>query len=312
MSTIWFTRDQALAWVTWRDEESVARVGPKGDVSYRALARRRELYAPADAVGSEIDRDAKGGSVICPTLEAATEKRAGIEFTAEGYDLDQYLLKASVGRHSLRALVRYDQPVEAAIAALRNDLLARYLQFRRHRRRQKQEEAARETEAAAPSRRGYPPRFGSPDDLYQACADGRVKAHGRFDGGRMQLIPPTEWACGKLPQRWTEIVFKVGELRRKFPAAPCNTLAMPGNELRQAPERAIHEAITAAYDQAGAAGEKPPNLKEIVAPAQAILRVQGYKASGRQIQNLAGADQHNNRRRKPGATLASEKRRLQP
>jgi hypothetical protein len=83
-------------------------------------------------------------------------------------------------------------------------------------------------------------------------------------------------------------------------------------ERRQAPEREIQKAITAAYDRAGAAGEKPPNLREIAPPVQAILRAQGYEASGRQIQENARGDPHNNRRRKPGKTVASERRRKQP
>jgi hypothetical protein len=78
--------------------------------------------------------------------------------------------------------------------------------------------------------------------------------------------------------------------------------------LRKAPNREIHKAITAAYDQADAAGEKPPNLREIVPPVQAILRAQGYEASGRQIQESARGDPHNSRRRKAGKTVASERR----
>jgi hypothetical protein len=86
--------------------------------------------------------------------------------------------------------------------------------------------------------------------------------------------------------------------------------AVPGaaaDELRPAPHREIHKAITAAYDQAEAADEKPPNLREIVPLVQAILRAGGYEASGRRIQENAGDDRHNNRRRKPGKTVASER-----
>ena len=46
MSTIWGTHDQALAWAIWRDEESVTRVGPGGDIGFRALARIRVFYPP--------------------------------------------------------------------------------------------------------------------------------------------------------------------------------------------------------------------------------------------------------------------------
>ena len=79
--------------------------------------------------------------------------------------------------------------------------------------------------------------------------------------------------------------------------------------LRAAPDPAIHKAITAAYDNAETASAKPPNLREIIEPVQAILREQGYKASGSRIQELADAPQHQGRRRRPGKTVASEVRR---
>jgi hypothetical protein len=91
--------------------------------------------------------------------------------------------------------------------------------------------------------------------------------------------------------------------------------AVPGaaaDELRPAPAREIHKAIAAAYDRAEAADEKPPNLREIVPLVQAILRAGGYDASGRRIQENAGDDRHNNRRRKPGKTVASERSGKQP
>jgi hypothetical protein len=81
--------------------------------------------------------------------------------------------------------------------------------------------------------------------------------------------------------------------------------------LRQAPELAINNAIEEVYNSAESTGEKPPNLKEIVAPVQATLRNQGFKASSRQIQCLAGADVFKKRRRKRGPTVTSESRRLQ-
>lgn len=79
--------------------------------------------------------------------------------------------------------------------------------------------------------------------------------------------------------------------------------------LRSAPEPEIHKAIKAAYDNAETASAKPPNLREIIKPVQAILCDQGYKASGSQIQKLAEAPQHQSRRRQAGKTVASEMRR---
>ncbi len=77
---------------------------------------------------------------------------------------------------------------------------------------------------------------------------------------------------------------------------------------RPAPRGPIHEAIEEAYGAAAAVGEKPPNVREIVAPVQAILRKAGYYASGIHIQQLASDVRHSGRRRKPGRTVASEER----
>jgi hypothetical protein len=82
-----------------------------------------------------------------------------------------------------------------------------------------------------------------------------------------------------------------------------------GATLKAAPDPEIHKSITTAYDSAEVASEKPPNLREIIEPVQGILSDLGYKASGSQIQKLAGAPQHQARRRLPGKTVASEKRR---
>jgi hypothetical protein len=78
-------------------------------------------------------------------------------------------------------------------------------------------------------------------------------------------------------------------------------------EPKQAPITAIHEAISAVYDEAAGAGQKPPNVREISAPVQSRLREQGLKASARQIEELASDDRHKGRRRERGKTLASEK-----
>jgi hypothetical protein len=82
-----------------------------------------------------------------------------------------------------------------------------------------------------------------------------------------------------------------------------------GDELRNAPDAIINETIRAVYDDAERAGQKAPNVKEVVKPVQAKLRDQGFEASSRRIQELADAKEYKKRRRKPGPTLASEKRR---
>jgi hypothetical protein len=90
---------------------------------------------------------------------------------------------------------------------------------------------------------------------------------------------------------------------REGPATPSNNDA----PLKMASDPRINEAITAVYDGLSD-GAKPPNVREVVPPVQAILRVDGYYASGRRITELAGGEKHNLRRRKPGRTVASEAR----
>jgi hypothetical protein len=79
--------------------------------------------------------------------------------------------------------------------------------------------------------------------------------------------------------------------------------------LRSAPTDKIEVAIRAAYDDAQLADQKPPNLKEIIEPVKRKLSAQGLEASGLRIQELAGAEVYKNRRRKPGATVSSERRK---
>jgi hypothetical protein len=94
------------------------------------------------------------------------------------------------------------------------------------------------------------------------------------------------------------------------------TIVLPVNDatsltkrqLRPAPDPIIHQTISEAYNIAEKSGLKPPNVKEIAIPVQKMLRDKGYQASGRRIQELAQNGMHNGRRRKPGATMASEKR----
>jgi hypothetical protein len=81
------------------------------------------------------------------------------------------------------------------------------------------------------------------------------------------------------------------------------------HELRRAPDSLIHKAINDTYSESESRKLKPPNVREIIVPVQNLLRDQGYEASGLHIQELAGADRHKSRRRKPGATIASENRR---
>jgi hypothetical protein len=82
-------------------------------------------------------------------------------------------------------------------------------------------------------------------------------------------------------------------------------------ELRQAPESVIHETIKEAYDRAERDKQKPPNVNQIGAPVQNLLRGRGYTASKRRIKELAADQQHAARRRKAGPTVAHENRKQQ-
>jgi hypothetical protein len=116
--------------------------------------------------------------------------------------------------------------------------------------------------------------------------------------------------CDGQPYKVADVVIEV-DAAAPDPERKEATASAPPAILKSATYRKIDQAITATYDEAEAAGEKSPNLTEIIAPVQAILRAEGYEASGRQIQKLAAADQHKIRRRKIGPTVANEKRRLQ-
>gem|GEM_PF-6257382 len=82
--------------------------------------------------------------------------------------------------------------------------------------------------------------------------------------------------------------------------------------LRRASKLAITKQIRAVYDTAKTTKQKPPNLREIVEPVQRALRAEGCDASGKQIQDLAGAEEFKKRRRKPGTTVRSDQRRQGP
>ena len=69
------------------------------------------------------------------------------------------------------------------------------------------------------------------------------------------------------------------------------------------------KVATSEYDAAEAAGKKPPNIKELAAPVQLRLEEEGFSASKRRIQLLGEAEEFKRRRRPPGKTLASERRK---
>jgi hypothetical protein len=123
---------------------------------------------------------------------------------------------------------------------------------------------------------------------------------------------------------WSDLLFRADEVLAVWSPEAHANISVPATgdtldreqqrrqrKLRQAPEAAIDKHITAVYDRAQNEGEKPPNVKELVPLVQQSLGNAGFKASGRSIIALAGDPKHEQRRRSPGKTVASEKRRKQ-
>lgn len=74
----------------------------------------------------------------------------------------------------------------------------------------------------------------------------------------------------------------------------------PLEQLPPASEAIIIIEIRSEYDRAEAAGEKPPNVKEVSRAVQRALEQKGFRASRRQIEKLAEADEFKIRRWPPG------------
>jgi hypothetical protein len=92
-------------------------------------------------------------------------------------------------------------------------------------------------------------------------------------------------------------------------SAPEPTLSKCGPTQRQASETEIHKAIAEVYADAAKNDLKPPNVREIGEPVLARLLKCGLSASGNRIMGLAGDSRYGGIRRKPGTTVASERKR---
>jgi hypothetical protein len=123
---------------------------------------------------------------------------------------------------------------------------------------------------------------------------------------------------------WSDLLFRADEVLAVWLPEAHATISVPatGDTLdreqqprqrkpRRAPKAEIDKHITAVYDRAQNEGQKPPNVKELVPLVQQSLGDADFKASGRSIMALAGDPKHEQRRRSPGKTVASEKRRKQ-
>ena len=78
--------------------------------------------------------------------------------------------------------------------------------------------------------------------------------------------------------------------------------------LKPASKPMIESEVRRVYDIVDKEGRKPPNIREVAKPAQDLLRGDGYKASAKQIQEIAERPEFAKRRRSTGKTLKSEKR----
>jgi hypothetical protein len=90
-------------------------------------------------------------------------------------------------------------------------------------------------------------------------------------------------------------------------ASPKAKRSLP-TSLKNASEAMVHEAIRAAYDSAETTGRKPPNIRELSAAVQPLLKTKGYWASGALIERLGAEPRYHGRRRRPGKTWRSESR----
>jgi len=77
-------------------------------------------------------------------------------------------------------------------------------------------------------------------------------------------------------------------------------------KLKPARDPIVIEEIRRAYDAAKNEGRKPPNIKELPAAVQPLLKERKFSATGRQIERLGDHEEFKRRRRPPGKTLASE------
>jgi hypothetical protein len=135
-----------------------------------------------------------------------------------------------------------------------------------------------------------------------------------FDKVQGRLLSPID------PQLWlylralADCIFlskeAVNDLARRCKRSPpswCSDVtkgasqpSRPLQELAHASEAMIIGEIRSQYDRAEAAGDKPPNIKEVSQAVQLVLEQTGYRASGRQIQKLAEVDEFKLRRWPPG------------
>jgi hypothetical protein len=150
---------------------------------------------------------------------------------------------------------------------------------------------------AVPAHRSIPPFISIPQFITSAELNLHPKVLGSLDWGLIEID-------------WNDLLLQGRKLMpSEFDFAQHQDDEVGNDDLKSASKTQIDEQILATYDDIEAAAEKPPNVTEIIPLVQQQLRELGYHASGRQIQELAGAYKYKIRRRKVGKTLASERRR---
>lgn len=121
----------------------------------------------------------------------------------------------------------------------------------------------------------------------EAIERGRVHAD---EGGGAVYLDQSEFS------HWlNSITVHHGEPRESVVVAGGDTAP-----LKTASKNKIHECITAIYDEAEAAGRKPPNINECGAVVQKRLRDSGFEASQLCIKALADEPQYKSRRGRVG------------
>jgi hypothetical protein len=141
-----------------------------------------------------------------------------------------------------------------------------------------------------------------------------------FDKVQGRLLSPIDPQLWRYLRSLADCIFlskeAVNDLARRCNRSPpswCSDVtkgasqpSRPLQELARASEAMIIAEIRSEYDRAEAAGEKPANIKQVSGAVQFVLEQKGYRASRRQIEKLAEADEFKLRRWPPG------KRRTEP
>jgi hypothetical protein len=96
---------------------------------------------------------------------------------------------------------------------------------------------------------------------------------------------------------WVMVWFDRASVLRTWPAF---SMELDDPAWKTPSDTRFKEAIRAEYRKAEESGNKPPNIKEIVPPVQAALQAEGYKASGKRIQEFASDNEFKRKRLQPG------------